>query len=395
MAKQKRRYKRSTAKLSQAGILAASAQRVMDEIKGSKRKDFSSSWSSNYSKSRKTASKTKTALRKKQKISQEISQHNDLSRKWVGAYSLGKRSFPKTLGKYMYYNMNEWVLEGTQGRQIIDWPEAIMTRYWLVGDTSDVRSERVRLPDDIYQLNPYSTAPTNALYSGPQPAVSDQALLNVQKIRTNLDLLSMTDVAQIVDVYWLTPKFDTNLDPNTMWNNIADSLSLGQAAATNATNLTNLTAGAGLARKDNWGANPFSNRAFGKSWRLLRKVSVVLQPGDQRNYTVHFNYNKVLKRDTFSTNRVSHYLKDLTIFPLIVARAGMVGIKAAEDADATEVGYGVPKVGVIHNQHITFGAMQANSFTTSRVYKGIIENDTTDVKQIIDDVDEVNIQTLA
>lgn len=334
-------------------------------------------------------SRTKTKVSQKKAL-QDISQHNDLSRRILGVVKTGKQIIRKTEGLYRYRNMNQLVMTGTQGRQMNNWPEAILTRNNLIGITSDVRSNKIDMHDDLYLLNPYNVVPASTIYPGPHPTVPDESLLYVKSVKSHIDLLSMVDAPMVVTVYWVTPKHDTNLDPKILWDNSMANAHLGQVGATNATSTANLTAVAGGATNDNWGENPFSYKDFRSMYKCLKKAEVVLQPGDQRNYDLTFAVNSIYKRGTFLEMRVRSYLAGITIFPMIIAKAGLCGISVDDPTDSVEVSYATPKVGVVHNSYFTFGALPATKYSTSRVYKGIVEADTTESLKQVDVVDNIS-----
>lgn len=331
-----------------------------------------------------------------------ISKHNDMT-----VHNLGKTVVPysgpkfgKVLGRYMYRNMNQWVVQRInstvgQGLQAYDWPEAILSLHALrsdpsiqYADVSSSRSERVKLADDLYELNPYVTRPSTSLFGAP-PVRDPESRIAIKGVVSEVSLLSMTTVAQHCDVYWITPKFDTDHDPNTTWENAIDALKIGQGFSTSASIINQTTAQAGSASADNWGENPFKLREFRKTWRCIKKSSVVLQPGDQRHLKLYIKYNKVFNRRTFYESRADRvYIGNTTVIPFIIARAGLIGLKREGDAEASEVAYGAPKVGVVHNSQIHMVALPANQYSWSRVYKGLVEG-TSEIKQEIDDEDNV------
>ncbi len=204
----------------------------------------------------------------------------------------------------------------------------------------------------------------------------------------------MTTVPQIVEVYWITPKFDVFVDPISNLAQMMAFVGDGQVTSTNAVDIATNTAQAGAANQDNWGFDPFSLKQFRKAWRVLKQTKFSLNPGDQRFVSVHFNYNQIFSKEehlfpNYGRNR--DWIKGVTIVPLIVVRAGLVGISTELGLPSSEVSYGEPKVGVTSCQTIKIGLLPTeNNLPINRVYKGIIEA-TTEVQKEIDDQDDVAV----
>lgn len=329
-----------------------------------------------------------------------ISRHNDMTIHSLGSVSMpgaGKTIKNASRAKFMYRNMNQVIVGGLgtagQGRQSSNFCECIMTRQMLIGDTSVNRFDRFRLPDDIYKLNPYSVRPTNDIYPNapPESGVDAGDVIGLRNVVSELGLLSMTTTPQIVDIYWVTPRYDTFDTPGDTWASALDAYRLGQNFSSNSTLPSTVIADSGAAAFDNWGDNPWKYSQFKKLWVSLKHQKIVMQPGDQRTISLNIVYNKVFGRKTFNEIRESACLAGITVFPFIIARAGLVGIKEnAQDVHAVEVSYGAAKIGVVHNTVYNFAGLEVNRFKTSRVYKGIIES-TGGVQQEIDDEDKVDV----
>jgi len=117
----------------------------------------------------------------------------------------------------------------------------------------------------------------------------------------NFMMKSMTNTSQIVDLYFVVPRFDTANGPSTCFSSgFADQNASGVSA--------------------NWGVTPYMSNLFTTSWKILSKRRVVLAPGasenieykDGRNYTV--NYERI------NSNSSNLYYKGLTKCVLVIAR---------------------------------------------------------------------------
>lgn len=337
-----------------------------------------------------TKTKTKTS---EERMLMNISQHNDLSLKRLGTVKVGKQEKPKVQGIYRYRNQAQWVIVGTQGRQVTDFPECILTRAMLVGSTDATRSERYRVPDDFFTLNPYVTAPASTIYPGPVPVVPGNDVLNVRGVKTTFEILSMSKVAQVVKVYWLTPKFDTDVNPIDFWNQLVNKKNMTQGIAPFVNDIATASVAAGGATINDVNNTPFSHVEFNKAWKVVKKAMVVLQPGDQHNFSLNFQINSVISRITLTDLRKDMFMKGISVFPMVIVRAGLVKLEVNPD-DTGEVSYAQPKIGIVHNQEITFGALPPSRLSTNRIHIGIAQNDFTNDKKIINDTDDVVMATL-
>lgn len=336
-------------------------------------------------KSRSGSSYTKTAT-KKRRVSEAVI-HNDLSVIKLGSVRVGVQVRPKVQGTYRYRNVQQWVITGLQGQQVSDYPEVILPRQVLVGQTDNSRFARLNIADDLFELNPYVTAPSSTIYPGPVPDIPGNDNMNVRGVATTLEFLSMAVVPQVVKVYWLTPKFDTDVNPIDFWNQLVLKKNMTQSTAGFATALANININAGGASISNPNANPFTHAEFRKAWHCLKKIDFVLQAGDQRNYRIAFEINSVVNRITLTDCRKDTFMRGITVFPLVIVKAGLEKIEHVS-GDTGEVAYGQCKLGIIHNQEITMGALNVARLSTNRIHKGVIEQ-TSETEKLINVVDTI------
>lgn len=317
---------------------------------------------------------------------------DDMQVRNLGVVSIGKKAsiYGKQLGQYHYHNQNQWVMTGSQGFQVVDFPEVLFTRQQLVGDVSDVRSERYRWPDDPYRLNPFRVRPTSTIYpTAVNPTVVEgNENLYIKNVRVGYEFLSMAPVPQYVQCYFLTPNYDTDLNPIETWTSILEGLYSGQTATAFATSVSQLNATSGFGGITQPGFNPYASRDFAKFWKCLKSVKIVLPPGEQANMNFKINIEKFVKRSTVDEIRIQSFLKGISIFPMFICRSGLIGVKTAEQTQAAEVSYGEVKVGVVSNHQITFGAVEPVNRDTARFYPGLTYA-TVDQQRILDDEDSV------
>lgn len=313
-----------------------------------------------------------------------------LHKRDLGLVVMGKKAkYEKLLGTYQYRNINQWVINGLQGHQVADFAEVYMTRDMLVGSTSNQRGERYKWYDDPAKLNPYWPVQPTDVYPNAQPTVVPLTdLVYVKNLKTITHLLNMTKIPMNVDVYWVTPKYDTNVNPIESWDAIFLNKSLGQTAPVGSTVTTSATADAGRAQSIDYGSNPFHHREFAKVWKCVKSSHVIAQAGEQVDLYLDFTVEKIVSRSNLTNSRLYQFLKGVSVFPLFIARCGLEGISTAENAASSEVAYGQVKLGVVSNQLYTFGALPTSRVSTARTYTGTIVS-TTQVEKTIDDNDMV------
>lgn len=296
----------------------------------------------------------------------------------------------KLLGTYRYTNLNNWVMQANQGLQVVDYPEVLLSRDMLIGNVSNIRNNRTQIPDDLFKLNPFYQLPTSTIYTAPTPDPNDVTRsdnLYIMNCKVRLQMLSMVQYPQTVKVYWMTPVHDTLYNPIDSWSGLNDSKRLGQVNQAVSSTLAQTTATAGFATITDVGSNPFHHREFKNHWRALKANHITLQAGEQVDLKIKFDYEKIINRETLAIRNVP-FLKGLTVFPVVIVYAGLVGIATDSPTKCAEVAYGKPRVGLLMNQIYTFGALPRSRFSTARTYDGNIAGSAQAVK-IIDDEDEI------
>lgn len=238
-------------------------------------------------------------------------------------------------------------------------------------------------------MNPFVAVPASTIYAGPQPAIVKNDVLAFKKVTSTLEVLSLSTCPQVVKIYWLTPRFDTDVDPFNLFNNILAARSMGQVAASAAQTIATASVTAGAASADNIGQNPLAFKEFTNSWKVLKKIIVNVNPGDQINFKLDFIYNLVCTRTTFLETRQSKFLAGITVVPFVIVHGGLTGIATSTSDESSEVAYSTPHCGFMHNYTVVMGALGAGHQSTARVYKGAIEA-TTQFQRHVEDDDEVD-----
>lgn len=336
---------------------------------------------------RRAVSRTGTVTKKRKTNVSNTSDVTGLVKRNLGIIKMYKKipKHPQTLGRYGYHDISTYVIEGIQGQQITDFTENLFTRDMLVGNTSSTISERFKVPDDLYNLNPFVNRPTSTVFPNAISGVAASDKLYIKSVYVKHCFLSMTILPQEVYVYYLTPRFDTNQNPINFWESILQAKSQGQNNQGPVQDFAANPSPGAQAIQD-WGANPFTHVEFRNNWKVVKSSKIVLQAGEQVDLSLTLQYEKIINRNTVNQTRATQFLAGITVFPMMIVRAALEGIKPNTESPATAVAYGKPKVGVMSNYYMHFRALPQSRHDVGRTYTGQVVN-TTLPQIIYDDQD--------
>jgi len=349
----------------------------------------------------------KKKLSIKKAVSRPVSSHNDLTVHNLGSISMNKYpKKPETNVKAVVVNQSNFVINGNlaamgvdgtvQGLQGVDYLDEICHRDWFISNISPNRFVRRSLATDLYKFSKDNGVAWTGYGAEVARSYSDQSIY-IDYIDVEYGLLSMTTVPQLVDIYLCSPRTDIPENPLDKFKVATQYEGNGQRFSTNAFNTTINDVndgkfdlgGANPSGIHQWGKNPLGLQEFRRAFNCVKKISLTLNPGDQRHYKLRIYYKRKIDAITFTNFRTVDHLKGLTITPLVVARAGLVGIKTPEGTESAEVSYGKAKVGITTNMKIVMKAcLQPRLQPMERIHQGI-QWGTTDVVREIDDEDNV------
>jgi len=347
--------------------------------------------------------------------------HNDLTTAQLGIFKVPRRFHKakyRTRGTYtdnFQMVLNNPVpkagyVSAAQGRQVIDYANVICPGGWLKG-TNDFavatnRFSRTLLAESLYDFDEAiaaNPAPTGIGVGNPfdnevaKTVGLDRNRFFLKGVSCKWGFVSMSTVPQLLDFYLICPKnYDHFRNPVDELNQYMLNRAEGQVASGTANALSGATAmQAGAAAADNWGFNPFSLPEFRKEYRVIKHIKMTLNPGDQRHFQLYLKYEQMIDKEWFTqdTGRNRDYLRNLTVIPMLVAKAGLVGVQNSTiSTESTEVAYGQAKVGLTSTYQIFTGAMQPKKIRPlNRIFKGMLEADTTDTFKEINDQDAVAV----
>lgn len=298
---------------------------------------------------KKSYPKRRKTVNQREKDLLEISTHNDLSMHKLPRFVMKKALKGNFSGMANHQENYQQIFACPQGKQCAGFAEVLFSRGKLIGATAPTVNVRTQAAIDYYQLNPQAGNTGSTKFPSVSGIRNDNAFLGVQSANIKMEFLSMQSVAQTVDLYFLMPKYDCGQDPIESWKDYLAAEALGLPAVTGKTTYADLTPQEGGVNNENWGTDPFKTYHFQRMWKCLKKVSFVLQPGDQRNYEFPISYNKVAKRGTFIHDRIAgDYIAGWSIVPFFIIKGGLVGLSAdGLTSVAGEVGHSSTRVGVV------------------------------------------------
>lgn len=341
-------------------------------------------------------SHTKTKTEKDEDNLIEISQHNDLSLHKLSSVYLHRKA-KKMQGKVKARETYQRISNGDQGKQAVDYLEMIFNRDKVIGTTSANRNNLFLAAYDYFELNTQSQHNNTTLLTANAFNDNIARSIVVKGLGVTLEAISLCNVPAIVTVMFVTPKFDTFIDPIQAWGNLINAQGFGNTVVQGPTTIADPLAQPGKDSINNWGGYPEKTSGWSKQWSVLKKKTFVLQPGDQRNYHFYLGMNYAFRRQTFQTVRTCEYLKGLTVIPIVIVKGGLVGLATDEvtTSEAAEVGHAPTKVGFSTTYDYSFGFKSTPNLPVQFTQQDLVRNLNKDRVRIIDDVDDRDVEKFA
>lgn len=325
----------------------------------------------------KQPSRTKLKRRRK-KQSRRIrrSTHNDMSINWFKVKPLGTKKI-KTIGKFKYTEQKQGINSCLTGKQCVNDQFVMAGTLQLRGSTSNDVIDIDQWSTSPFLMNPYSTPANNAIYTLVAPAVADNDSIRLNHCMYRHELLNMENIPIEVEMTYYVAVTDTDQSPAVWWDTCLNEERYLQTVEAVAPGLiADTTATPGWRNVNSHGNRPEHCRNFKKCWRSIGDYKVVLQPGDQHIIKTKIQWNKTFYKKHLDSI-ITRWIKGVTIIPLMVARAGVVGVSGPAVAtvvpDATEVSHGPVKVGFITSMDYEFAALPQNKQQIQRIFEGVIE----------------------
>jgi len=320
--------------------------------------------------------------------------HND----WV---SLGKKVIRvnnnkpiKTIGNFTFVHAKDYIVENQYvGTQFVYNGQGQMTRNQLTGAVlaADISEFGSRFQTSPFELNPYSTAPNNDIYTNVPGAVVAADKIYIRSVKSELKFVSMCPIAQKVQVYFYLCQKDHDDNPVNAWNDILTTTKFLQPASgvgpVTYAGIQPLTLGGLLI--DYPGSQPPARMS--QRWKVLHKDQFMLQPGDNLSLTRTFIINRMMNKD-FLSEHTQNFMRGVTICSMVVTEGAIVGLGDTNSFPATNVDKvtnGRTKLGYVHTDTYQFAALPVNRFDITRAEIGFIQNNTTNITSIIDADDSI------
>lgn len=300
----------------------------------------------------------------------------------------------KTMGNYQFNTAYQGVVSNSNGLQALGTAELILHRDQLLGSVDPSRTVTTKYDTDLFKLNPFFQVPTSTYYTPTADQVVNIDVIGVKSVDIQMRYVSFKAFPQEVEVIWCMPKTDLDENAQQTWERILSDKSMNQSAQAPQSNILTGTATGGAPVSNEIGQVPTKHKEWRKLWRVVKHYKLALQSGEQINITTKIKYNKVIHRTNISS-RPGAYHAGITIYPLIIARGALVGVRTATGVEATEVTFGAPKIGFVFNYSFKFAALGQPRISTERTYRGYLVNTANPIRTINDDETVIDPEAVA
>lgn len=300
----------------------------------------------------------------------------------------------KTMGNYQFNTAYQGIVSNNNGLQALGTAELILCRDQMIGTVDQSRSVVTKFDTDLFKLNPFFQVPASTYYTVPADSVVNMDVLGVKSVDVQMRYVSLKSFPQEVEVLWCMPKIDLEENAQQTWERILSDKSMHQAAQAPQSNINTATAAGGAPVSNEIGQIPTKHKEWRKLWRVVKHYKLALQSGEQINITTKIKYNKVIAKTTLNS-RTHQYQAGITIYPLIIARGALVGVRTAVGVEATEVTFGAPKIGFVFNYSFKLAALGQQRLKTERTYRGYLVNTVNPIRTINDEETVIDPELVA
>lgn len=330
----------------------------------------------------------------------QISQHNDTSKNLFKCIVHPKKKrMPKSSGKYEYLHQWVGVCHNSEGFQSVHSGHLMNNKSALLASNtnsyvlynSNTASNRYTLPNDgtipavvasttgavslmpqnPWDLNPFkfSTPDTTIYTSSLAPSTRKVYLDNIDTMHM---LTNHGNVSVWVDFFFLTPKKDTNLGPGELWNDIMTRKIYGESTANAPLTTRTVNVQPGAVNSQHYGQSPLYHSEFNKMYRILKRFSFPLQPGDNVKLIGKFYLNYLL--NLVEIQERQEFMKGLTIVPFWILRPSVVVISDTVNETQQAPTIGISGVTCMVTEHYKYRAVVDQGISMERGLAGFISN---------------------
>lgn len=323
-------------------------------------------------------------------VMQGVSQHNDMSEIPAKVIYIGKKMKKDTVGSYQLTHIAQAIYQGAQGKQGVNNLTEELNVLQMTGQTStsDLNYAQ-QWSTDPWLLNPYSTAPQNAIYTNTPNSVEASDRIFIKSLDHRADLINLSSQAVKIDIYYCLCTSDTHWSPAGAWIRYFNEPRYLQPTAASGPSLEANSPIIGAAYYDLLGQVP-KNSQLQKMWKIIDHRKIILQGGDTIKTHTKFVLNKTYTREQFTMLSATNvgYKAGLSLVPMMIQNGSLVGYEpdGINGVPATQVSYCHTKVGVVTQDVISFAALPAPRFNIKRMEIGTLQ-ETTNQPVKISDID--------
>lgn len=296
----------------------------------------------------------------------------------------------KKLGTFEFLNQNGAYISGEEGMQTASTLMGLACNQAVVQATNS--SLYNGFTTALFDLDPYQkTTGSGVLSPGVVPG-SNRIMIST--IDMDIQLANSSTAAQALELIFLKFKQDSTVtvDPfNWYWTNSLARKAYGQSAAAQPNDTTS-GAGVGYLTAESFGLSPFYEAEFNKMFRVLKRKSFVVDPGQTIKEIVKLHVNRIFRKDySVQANQEGKYFTKGDIIVGLIVRGAPIAIVNADmhqvDGVTTAAAdimwtstqrYSVHSFGPLSNDmnrgYVTF----PKNLTQDQAYKLIDTNDEVD-----------------
>lgn len=293
----------------------------------------------------------------------------------------------KKLGTFEFLSQNGAYIKGEEGMQTPTTLMGVACQQMCVAATNT--SLYNGFAAKLFDLDPYQkTTGSGILSAGVIPGSNR---LMIKTVDMDIQLANGSTAAQALELVFLKFKNDSQIiaDPfEYYWTNSLARKAYGQSAAVQPNDTTS-GAGEGYLTASQFGLSPFYEAEFNKMFKVLKRKTFVVDPGQTVKEIVRLHVNRMIRRDIAdeANGEGKYWTKGDIIVSLIVRGAPIAIVNDAQDqvdgvttaaADimwTSTQRYAVQSYGPLSNDmnrgYVTF----PKNLTEDQVYKIVDTND--------------------
>lgn len=197
----------------------------------------------------------------------------------------------------------------------------------------------------LQNMNPYMTSTGSAYFSGQTTPKTNEFVL--RSIDLSLELVNLTNVACVVDLYFITSKKGTNKTPFELWTEGYANEAAGKSTMTFPAAGLGAPATSGGGSFNDPHAKPNEVKLFNEYFKILKKIPLDMASSSVESLDVNIVVNKLIKTEViereFNESHLLHPNLSVQVFGIVRGQP----IVDYTYTGATRVTYAATEIGYI------------------------------------------------